>query len=342
MRAKGDKVRTSGTVMVPRGVFATAPGKCILFGEHAVVYGAPAVAVAIEQRMTLTLTPATAWTVNGTALHAAKHPHIVSLMDRWGGQDGLQPMEIVVGGALPPASGLGSSAALSAAFLRSLERLTDRTVTEDEAGRQAHLAEADAQQGRASPMDTSTSLLGGLVVLSNRKEVDLVHRYDRSLNTSEGAVTWSIHSLSAALEGVHLVLGNTGVHAPTARQVQRLAERFAQHPEQRQAIDAIEAITRRGLAALKAGDAEAVGHAMSENHIVLRSLGVSSDALERLIDAASPTSLGAKLTGAGGGGCMMALTRNPQATADAIEAAGGTAMITALGNHGAEASWVDA
>ena len=69
---------------------------------------------------------------------------------------------------------------------------------------------------------------------------------------------------------------------------------------------------------------------------------MSSDALERLIDAASPTSLGAKLTGAGGGGCMMALTRDPEATANAIEAAGGIAMITALSNPGAEASWLDA
>jgi mevalonate kinase len=328
--------------MVPRGVTATAPGKCILFGEHAVVYGAPAVAVAIEQRMTVTLTPSTKWTVNGTPLHASKHPHIVSLMGHWGGATAMEPMDIAVSGDLPPASGLGSSAALSAAFLRSLERLTDRPMTEDEAGRYAHFAEADAQQGRASPMDTSTSLLGGLVVLSDRKEEELIHRYNRSLDTSEGAVTWSIHSLSTELEGVHLVIGNTGVHAPTAKQVQRVAERLTKHPEQRQAIDAIEAITRRGLAALKSGDAEAVGHAMSENHIVLRSLGVSSEALERLIEAASPTSLGVKLTGAGGGGCMVALTRDPEATARAVESVGGTAMITALSNPGAEASWTDA
>ena len=71
---------------------------------------------------------------------------------------------------------------------------------------------------------------------------------------------------------------------------------------------------------------------MSENHIILRNLGVSSDELETLISAALPTALGAKLTGAGGGGCMVALTRNPKATSEAIELAGGRTLISRLGN----------
>ena len=76
------------------------------------------------------------------------------------------------------------------------------------------------------------------------------------------------------------------------------------------------------------GDMEAVGRAMTENHIVLRSLGVSSPELERLIRAAAPSSLGVKMTGAGGGGCMIALTRNPEQTVGAIEMEGGRAFIS--------------
>ena len=73
---------------------------------------------------------------------------------------------------------------------------------------------------------------------------------------------------------------------------------------------------------------------MTENQIMLKSIGVSSPELDSLIKAAAPTSLGAKLTGAGGGGCMIALTRNPKSTSDAIELAGGRTLISKLGSPG--------
>ena len=66
---------------------------------------------------------------------------------------------------------------------------------------------------------------------------------------------------------------------------------------------------------------------MSENHLLLRNLGVFAE-LENLIQAAAPTSLGVKLTGAGGGGCMVALTRDPKTTSEAIELAGGRVLIS--------------
>ena len=55
-------------------VAASAPGKCILFGEHAVVYGQPAVAVAIEQRLSISATKAASWSVDGSALDPTRHP----------------------------------------------------------------------------------------------------------------------------------------------------------------------------------------------------------------------------------------------------------------------------
>jgi mevalonate kinase len=77
-----------------------------------------------------------------------------------------------------------------------------------------------------------------------------------------------------------------------------------------------------------------VGKAMTENHIVLRSLGVSSPDLEKLIKAAAPSSLGVKLTGSGGGGCMIALTKNPEQTVGAIEMEGGRAFISPFNSPG--------
>jgi mevalonate kinase len=67
---------------------------------------------------------------------------------------------------------------------------------------------------------------------------------------------------------------------------------------------------------------------------MLKSIGVSCPELDALIKAAAPTSLGAKLTGAGGGGCMVALTKNPKITSDAIELAGGRTLISKLGSTG--------
>ena len=95
-------------------------------------------------------------------------------------------------------------------------------------------------------------------------------------------------------------------------------------------VDIIEA----GSPIASNGDYEAVGRTMSENQIMLKSIGVSSPELDNLIKAAAPTSLGAKLTGAGGGGCMVALTKNPKLTSDAIELAGGRTLISKLGSPG--------
>ena len=133
---------------------------------------------------------------------------------------------------------------------------------------------------------------------------------------------------------MYLVIGNTGIHAPTAKQVQKVADLIKQKPEKMNEIETIGKIARRGIQALIAGDYEAVGRTMSENQLMLRSIGVSSPELDALIKAATPSSLGVKLTGAGGGGCMVALTRNPKLTSDAIELAGGRTFISKLGSVG--------
>ena len=173
-----------------------------------------------------------------------------------------------------------------------------------------------------------------MVVLSNQRESAAEWAYTRQLRTPEGERTWEVHRLLPPQDEVYLVLGNTGVHAPTGQQVAMVAEALAAAPERFNEIEAIGAVARRGLAALVKGDYDAVGHAMSENHLLLRGLGVSSPELETLIQAALPTSLGVKLTGAGGGGCMVALTRHPKQTSESIELAGGRTLVSRIGNAG--------
>ena len=106
-QAKGNKADAAQMTMVhPDGVItASAPGKCILFGEHAVVYGEPAVAVALEQRMHLKLIPSTSWSLNGAELDEEKHPHVWSLLGEFGGIPAVPPMDILITGDIPRSSG---------------------------------------------------------------------------------------------------------------------------------------------------------------------------------------------------------------------------------------------
>jgi len=355
-------------------VQASAPGKCILFGEHAVVYGQPAVAVAIDQRMSVEIQPSEDWRIDGMKFHPSKHPHVKALRERlWSNGP---PLSIKIVGDIPPASGLGSSAALSvaaSAVLRSARgrqikdddwaegwtasRINDvysgigkhekgdsillgsAAVDEDECAILAHAVEAQAQGGKASPIDSSTCAHGGCVVLSNQIEKQFNWLYSRKLNE----VCWEVHSiaLSTEIDDYYLVIGNTGIRAPTAKQVAKVATLLNDNPERMKEIEAIGAITRRGISALIAGDMVGVGHAMSENHLLLRNLGVSSPELENLISAAIPTSLGVKLTGAGGGGCMIALTKDPKTTSEAIELAGGRTLISRIGSDGLKVDFSD-
>ena len=348
-------------------VQASAPGKCILFGEHAVVYGQPAVAVAIDQRMSVTLELNDIWRIDGMRFNPGRHPHVEALKQRlW---ENGPPLSIKILGTIPPASGLGSSAALSVAASAALRCAQGRQIIDDdwaegwtaarpnnvydgpwkkvkgdsieigassvdvdECAILAHAVEASAQGGRASPLDSSTCAHGGCIVLSDKIEQNLNWLYSRTLND----VKWEVHSvkLPESIDEVWLVIGNTGIHAPTSEQVTKVASLLEESPERIREIETIGMISRRGISALMEGDMEGVGRAMSENHLLLRSLGVSCPELEALITAAAPSSLGVKLTGAGGGGCMIALTRNPKETSEAIELAGGRTLISKIAAQG--------
>jgi len=371
-------------------ITASAPGKCILFGEHAVVYGHPAVAVAIDQRIKVKIEIATSsthnWKLDGLVFDPKKHPHIEALKRRlWPSSLNAPPLSISIDGKIPAASGLGSSAALSVAASAALRAARGRwlngsvnspenwaegfsskisdtdvhsdnqpddslrsgdlgqkkrfiagsnAVDIDECALLAHAVEAIAQGGRASPMDSSTCSHGHIVVLSDRIEDGIEWQYSRKLITPEGEREWQIHTVKPPENDVFLVIGNTGIHAPTSKQVEKVASMLKNNPERMKEIETIGLISRRGIKSLLNGDYESVGRAMSENQLMLQSIGVSSPELESLIQAAAPSSLGAKLTGAGGGGCMVALTRNPKKTSEAIELAGGRTIISSFGASG--------
>ena len=318
-------------------VKASAPGKCIIFGEHAVVYGEPALACSINQRMTIELEHEhmiEAWRLDGRKFNPKKHPHIDYIRNKLHSST-EHPLHIRIRGTIPKASGLGSSAALSVALCGALQQLHSGSANKAQASLLAHHAEAAAQGGRASPMDTATSSYGGFIVLSDTIEEHLDFIETRTMDVDGSTRQWHLHTFKAAVpEGVALVVGNTGTHGSTSAMVNHVAELIRKNSSRKVELETIGAIARRGIQAFQEGDMEAVGQAMTENHIVLRSLGVSSPELERLIRAAAPSSLGVKMTGAGGGGCMIALTTNPEETMGAIEMEGGRAFISTFNEPG--------
>jgi mevalonate kinase len=228
---------------------------------------------------------------------------------------------------LPAGSGLGSSAAVTVAALGALSASRDGIDQEDIA-RKAFDIESTVQ-GRASPIDTSISSHGGGIFISSKETDGLLWEISRDTRR------WFVHECRTPQ--MTLVVGFTGNKAPTGplvAKVRRYAERsgFA-----RDIIDEIGALTQEGRARLDAGDVEALGRLLTKNHNLLAILGVSTPALQKLVDAALPYSYGAKLTGAGGGGSMLALTDRPEKVAEAIKARGGTPFIVRTGAEGVRA-----
>jgi mevalonate kinase len=300
---------------------ASAPGKVILMGEHAVVFGRPAIALAIDLRLRCSIRPSRVPTLNGQPMDDNAGPYIAALLrDNW--SEG--PLAIDIASDLPSGSGLGSSAAVTVATLGAISAHKGSIVQEDVA-RRAFDVES-VVQGMASPIDTSISSHGGGIFISSQREDRLLWEISRDTRR------WFIHDCE--VPEITLVVGFTGKKAPTGplvAKVRRYADRsgFA-----REIIDEIGALTLEGRDRMRAGDVEALGRLLTKNHNLLTILGVSTPALQKLVDAAMPFSYGAKLTGAGGGGSMIALTDEPEKVAAAIRARGGTPFIVHTGVEG--------
>lgn len=295
---------------------AASPAKFILFGEHAVVYGEPAIAVAIELRLTISASAAKDFTVDGQPLDARSHSFIKGAIDL--GYKG-PAAALRTRSEIPRASGLGSSAAVVVATLAALRRFGGATsLEEEELARTAFEVEYTVQ-GRASPTDTSVCTHGHAIMLAkDRREGLLWH-------IKKADKEWFIHHLNTP--EMTFVVGNTGEHSGTKEMVGKVRRYYEKSGLARELIAEIGTITVDGAKALQRGDRVELGRLMDLNHKRLVSLGASSTKLDKLVEACRPHSYGAKLTGKGGGGCMVALTDKPKECCDAIKKAGGTPLV---------------
>lgn len=306
---------------------ASAPGKVILFGEHSVVYGEPAVAVALSLRTHVSIKPgADQHRVNGMPINAHHHTFIKEAIDQlWKGE----PLDVRTQSELTSAAGLGSSAALTVATVGAIMQLQGR-FDEEIVARASYDVEVGAQKGRGSPTDTSTSTHGRAVLVDGKPGDRLlwgVRRGDRQ---------WFLHDLD--MPPLTLVVGNTGMRGRTAEEVAKVARFVKRGGFAKEVIRDLGQVTREAIELIKDREKLALGVAMDDAHNLLEILGVSTPELDALCDVARKHAYGAKLTGSGGGGSMIALTDTPEACARAIRKRGGTPTIVSLGAPGVTAS----
>ena len=308
-------------------VRASSPGKVILFGEHAVVYGEPAIALAVTRRFHMRVEErdgGNGHLVDGHRMAAAYHSYFKYAVDNyWDGG----ALAIRTGSQIPSASGMGSSAALTTSLMGCLAELSGQSIADnlERIARRAFATEYGVQ-GRASPTDTSTATMGMGILLTKEARDGLLWHIER------GEAEWYIHRVE--VPQLTIVIGLTGVKGNTGELVAKVRRFWEAKNFAKETVSEIGELTMEGVKALEEGDRERIGRLMDRNHQLLSILGVNHPKLQRLIDAARPHSYGAKLTGAGGGGSMIALTDEPDKVSKAIEVAGGEPLIAEIGAPG--------
>ncbi len=307
-------------------VVASAPGKFVILGEHAVVYGKPAISVAIDRRFTVSVKKGSVNSMNGETTEFRANPHIKYILNN----HPKNPITLTTDSKIPASSGLGSSAALSVAFSAAMKKLYGESCDLESVAKEAFDAEYYVQNS-GSPMDTSTSAFGAGVGLN------IPHEMDNFLwKIQKKDFSWDVSKIT--VPKMSFVIGYTGIRVPTGPLVEKVRKYRARNKFASDIVDEIGNVTLDGVEALKTNDVVKLGNLMTYNHKLLSILGVSCNELNKLVDASLPYSYGAKLTGAGGGGSMVALTDKPELVSKAIAARGGTPFTISTGVEGLKVS----
>ena len=303
-------------------------GKTILFGEHFVVHGVPGIASAVvsaadaEVRKAVKGINVTDERTGAKGYAEKKKLQQLESIGRMLKAMSMDPQNVAIdiwlGGNLPGFSGLGASAASSVAIARAIAEEFELDLSDERINDIAYEAEK-AYAGNPSGIDNTAATFGGLIWFKK--------------NLGRGANT--IEKLSIK-EPIEIVIGNTGIVADTKAMVTGVAERKKQNPEKYGAIfKQAEKLAHKGRKALEEFDLQKVGELMNENHRLLQEIEVSCKELDYLVDLARKQgAFGAKLTGGGGGGCMVALTPGKdlqEKVASAMENEGFKVLRTKIG-----------
>jgi hydroxymethylglutaryl-CoA reductase len=304
----------------------SAYGKIILLGEHAVVYGRPAIALPIP------LAVEAAVRKEGDGINV--------LIPRWGIEQKVRPsapgfagiiatlmsqiglanenMTIEVFPHIPRAMGLGGSSALAVAILRAADEAYGLQLSDGRINELAFECEKTAH-GTPSGIDNTVATYGAPLL------------YQRQQDEAQQQARFTNVTLGQPLE---MVIGVTGKESLTADTVARVRASWQQYPDRYESLfDQIGQLTTIGHDALQEGRLEELGELMNLCHGYLNALQLSTPELEELVHIARRHgAIGAKLTGGGGGGSMIALCPDAtNAVQKAFEAAGYKAIPITLG-----------
>ena len=284
---------------------SSAPGKIILFGEHAVVYGRPALAVPVTQvhadvEVTASDRPGIWIDAPDINLHSelntlpSDHP-IASVIHNFLFISRVSPfpnLDIKIGSTIPVASGLGSGAAVTVALTRALSSHLDYPMNDEEVSAFTYEIEK-IHHGTPSGIDNT--------VVTYAKPVYFIK--GQLIETFKVGYPFTV------------VIGNTGISAPTKESVGDVRKLWeADRVKWENVFDDIGEIAKQAREAIERGKRKELSDLMNQNHALLQEMTVSSPELDALVSAArNAGATGAKLSGGGRGGNMIALVEANQA-----------------------------
>jgi len=300
-------------------------GKVIMFNEHFVVYNVPSIVSAIDKATTATVERSgeSGWTLDDCRLATPGYKEekfeqqkkSIERILKAAGIDSAENIKITLGGDLVAASGIGASAASCTAIARALSDEFNLGLSDERINELAYEGEK-GYHGTPSGIDNTAATYGGLIWFV-RGEPNVMERIKIK-------------------RPVEVVMGNTGLVANTKAAVAAVRERKEKYPEKYGKIfKEAEELAYEARKALESYDLETVGKLMNENHKQLQAIEISCKELDFLVDLARKQgALGAKMTGGGLGGNMVALTPGKdlqEKVAQAMENEGFEALRTRIG-----------
>lgn len=285
----------------------SAPGKIILFGEHAVVYGRPALAVPVTQvhaDVDIAASDRPGIWIDAPDIHLrsdlnslpSDHP-IAAVIHNFLFLSRISPfpnLDITITSTIPVASGLGSGAAVTVALVRALSSHLNFPMTDEQVNAFAYEIEK-LHHGTPSGIDNT--------VVTYAKPVYFIK--GQPIETFKVGRPFTI------------VIGDTGISAPTKESVGDVRKLWeADKAKWEEVFDEVGEVVKQAKQAIESGKWENLGELMGKNHALLQKMTVSSPELDKLVSAARKAGAsGAKLSGGGHGGNMIALVESSQAEA---------------------------